>query len=88
MANETELEKIDLDKFIKETEEYKEVISLIEKVKSEEELNKVLLNEYKKFGFSLLMHFPKKAPMSSNNEITFAWSTFLPPEIKFSNLLW
>lgn len=49
----TELEKIDLDKFIKETEEYKEMISLIEKVKSEEELNKVLLNEYKKFGFSL-----------------------------------
>ncbi len=48
-----ELEKIDLDRFIRETDEYKKMLLSIEKVKSEEELNRVLLSEYKRLGFPL-----------------------------------
>lgn len=47
-----ELEKIDIELFKKETEEYNKMIGLFSLAKSEEELNTMLLNTYEELGIN------------------------------------
>lgn len=49
----SQLEQIDFERFLKETEQYNKMLMLIEKTNSEQELNLLLRNEYKALGFQL-----------------------------------
>lgn len=49
----TQLEKIDIDLFKKETEQYNALLSMMENTNDEDELNSLLLNEYKKLDIDL-----------------------------------
>lgn len=49
----TQLEKIDFEQFKKETEQYNQMLAMMETVNSEDELNVLLRNEYKALGISL-----------------------------------
>lgn len=47
-----ELEKIDINKFKNETEEYKQVLSIFTTAKTDKELNSMLLNTFDRLGFN------------------------------------
>lgn len=49
----SQLERIDIERFKEETEQYNKMITLLEDAESEEILNFVLRNEYKALGFEL-----------------------------------
>ena len=49
----SQLERIDIESFKKETEAYNQMLVLMEKTKNEDELNILLRNEYSKLGFKL-----------------------------------
>lgn len=49
----SQLERIDVEQFKKETEQYKNLLVMMEKVDDEEGLNVLLINEYKSLGFEL-----------------------------------
>lgn len=47
-----ELEKIDIEKFEKETAAYQNILEIFEKAESEKQINEMLLETYDKFGFT------------------------------------
>ena len=49
----SELEKIDMEAFRRETEQYNELLKVLEAVNSEEEINVLLKNKYRELGFEL-----------------------------------
>ena len=49
----TQLEKIDFELFKKETEQYNQMLAVMEATNSENELNTLLKNEYKALGLEL-----------------------------------
>lgn len=49
----SQLEQIDIERFKRETEQYNELMALMEHISSEDELNVVLRNEYKVLGIQL-----------------------------------
>ena len=65
----SDLEKIDFDKFKEETNRYNELLSLLEKVESEEDLTNVLRNEYKSLGLELPYEGNFNDFMESNDSI-------------------
>ena len=48
-----QLEKMDFELFKKETENYNRLLSMIEKTHNEDQLNSLLVNEYRELGIEL-----------------------------------
>ncbi|MFB2515999.1 hypothetical protein [Lysinibacillus sp. OTC-L20] len=63
----SELEKIDIDLFKKETEEYNQIVTIFSSVKSEKELNTVLLLTFDRMGFNKPWSGDFDAHMSNKN---------------------
>ena len=49
----SQLEKIDFEQFKKETEQYNQLLAMLEKTNNEDELNTLLRNEYEVLGIEL-----------------------------------